>query len=274
MDYDLVPVPFSNLVKIKFVSKKLSSQRAYARGSNQINVDESDRNSWTFIAPEELQENVSHTWEPYESLASRLSTKVGEIHTALTDLQGFKGAVGGGYTGLTPNENQSFASTDTIKKVVSSAVKESAKVDVPAYRVDTAMVYKDSSRLEYTLTMTLADMYGDPYNSIVKPIRELEKLSCPEMADDTILINFPYIFQVYTINSDLINVKNAAIINIAPLWKGPIINNYYSMCDLTIIFRDIEPLYRSSFSQGGIIRTSNSQPVNNNTRLTNAIFGR
>jgi hypothetical protein len=25
---------------------------------------------------------------------------------------------------------------------------------------------------------------------------------------------------------------------------------------LTIIFRDIEPLYRSTFSQGGIIRTS------------------
>ena len=274
MDYDLVPVPFTNLVKVKFVSKKLNSQRAYARGASQLNVDESDRNTWTFIAPEELQENVSHNWEPYESLASRLSSKVGEIHTALTDLQGFKAAAGGGYSGLTPNEGQSFASTETIKKVVSSAVRESAKVDVPAYRVDTAMVYKDSTRLEYSLTMTLADMYGDPYNSIVKPVRELERLSCPEMADDTILINFPYIFQVYTVGSELINVKNAAIINIAPLWKGPIINNHYSMCDLTIVFRDIEPLYRSTFSKGGVIRTSTSQPSNTNTRITNSLFGR
>jgi len=273
MDYDLVPVPFSNLVKIKFVSKKLSSQRAYARGANQLNVDESDRNTWTFIAPEELQENVSHTWDTYESLASRLSSKVGEIHTALTDLAGVKAAAGGGMGAIKPNEGQSFASTETIKNVVSSAVRESAKVDVPAYRVDTAMVYKDSSRLEYSLTMTLADMNGDPYNSIVRPVRELEKLSCPEMADDTILINFPYIFQVYTVGSEIINVKNAAIINIAPLWKGPIINNYYSMCELTIIFRDIEPLYRSTFSKGGIIRTSTSQPQAR-TDLTNGFSGR
>jgi hypothetical protein len=79
------------------------------------------------------------------------------------------------------------------------------------------MVYKDSTRLEYSLTIPMMDMTGDPYNNLVKPIRELEKLTCPEMADDTILINFPYIFQVYTVGSEIINVKNAAIINIAPL---------------------------------------------------------
>ena len=45
MDYDLVPVPFTNLVKVKFISKKLNSQRAYARGASQLNVDESDRNT-------------------------------------------------------------------------------------------------------------------------------------------------------------------------------------------------------------------------------------
>lgn len=276
MEYNLIPSFYPNLHKIKFVAKKILKQQAYARGSNAIQTSQEDnRMSWLLPAPEEIQQQLSHQWDPYESIASRLASKIGDVHTAIADFQGLKGAASGAYESVTTGKDT--FSVDSAINAARAAAQGASSTPVPAFRVDSSLVYKDSSRREFAMSIQLVDTIGDPYNTIFTPVRELEKLTCPEMQEgDLIGINFPYIFEVYTVGSDLIKYNNAAITSTLAVWKPPYINNYPSVCELTITVKDIEPLYRRSFDRGGIIRTSEEQPQAKTTqaRLSNGTFGR
>lgn len=263
MEYNLIPRSLSNLklAKIRFLAKSLEKQSAYARGSNPISTG-ATRDSWIFALPLEFTEQVAHSWETYQSIGSRLAEKVGEVQTAMSDLQGVAGGATTAFKSMTTNGGA--ISSDDIVSQANSAALGMAKSEVPAFRVDTSLVYRDSSRREYSLTVLLMDDTGDPYNTVFKPVRELEKYSCPDMTTDSLVgINFPNIFEVSSMGTDIINIKNAALISINPTWMYPYINDYPTRCELTISFKDIEPLYRSSFSAGGIIRTSAAQPKNN-----------
>lgn len=275
MEYNLIPSFFPNVNKVKFVSKKILKQQAYARGSNALKTDYGDRTSWVFPLPEEVTIQISHTWDNYESIASRLASKVADVHTAIADFQGLKGAASGAFSSV-KGSDESMSVNATIG-AARAAAQGAQATEVPAYRVDSSLVYKDTSRREFTFSITLVDSIGDPYNTLFKPITELMKLSCPEMQDgDLIGINFPFIFEVYSIGSDLVKINNAALTSIMPVWKAPYIGNYPTVCELTLNIRDIEPLFRRSFDQGGIIRTSEDQPQARSTdsRLTNSTFGR
>ena len=278
MEYNLIPrlLGNMNLTKIKFLSKSLAKQSAYARGSNPITTGGS-RDSWIFAFPIEFTEQVAHTWETYQSIGSRLAEKVGEVQTAMSDLQAVSGGATEAFKSIAGGK--SAIDSDSIVAQANQAALGMTKSNVPAFRVDTSLVYRDSSRREYSITFQIMDDKGDPYNTVFKPIRELEKYSCPEMSSDSLVgINFPYIFEVASLGSDIINIKNAAIISINPTWMFPYINDYPTRCELTISFRDIEPLYRSSFDAGGIIRTSSSQPkksqINNSIQYSSGYFGR
>jgi len=275
MEYNLIPSFFPNIHKVKFVSKKILKQHAYARGSNAIRTDYGDRTSWVLPLPEEVTIQISHTWDNYESIASRLASKVADVHTAIADFQGLKGAASGAYSSVSAADDT--ISVNAAIGAARAAAAGAQTTEVPAYRVDSSLVYKDSSRREFTFSITLIDSIGDPYNTLFKPITELMKLSCPEMQDgDLIGINFPNIFEIYSVGSDLVKINNAALTSIMPVWKPPYINNYPTVCELTLNVRDIEPLFRRSFDQGGIIRTNDSQPEarTSESRLTNSTFGR
>lgn len=279
MEYNLIPSLFPNIMKMKIVAKKILKQQAYARGSNAIQSSYgNERTSWIFPLPEEYQDQISHDWQPYESIASRLASKIGDINTAIADFQGLKGAASSAFDSVNSanSSNMSLGSAIGAAKAAAGAAQQT---EVPAFKVDSSLVYKDTNRVEYNFSLNLVDIDGDPYNSIFLPIQELKKLSCPEMnADDLIGINFPYIFEIYSIGSDLIRVNNAAITSISPVWKPPYINNYPTHCELNIILKDIEPLYRQSFDKGGIIRTNDEQNkdlyASNNQKFTNGRNGR
>lgn len=278
MEYNLIPRLFSNLklTTVKFLSKSLEKQSAYARGSNSITTGDT-RDSWIFAFPVEFNEQIAHTWETYQSIGSRLAEKVGEVQAAIADLQGVAGGATNTFKSMDGNKP---VSSDSIISTANQAALAMSTSDVPAFRVDTSLVYRDSSRREYSIAFQVMDDEGDPYNTVFKPVRELEKYSCPEMKGDSLVgINFPYIFEVTSMGSDIINIKNAAIISVNPTWMYPFINDYPTRCELTISFKDIEPLYRSSFDAGGIIRTSSSQPkksqINNNLMdASSGYFGR
>jgi len=108
------------------------------------------------------------------------------------------------------------------------------------------LVYKDSKRKEYSFTIEFGWWRNtDPEEQIFKPIRELEKWTCAEMEDDFTKINFPAIFDIRTVNSNLIHIKYGAITSVQPTWMSPYINGYPSKVSLTISFQDMEPLYRN-----------------------------
>jgi len=101
-------------------------------------------------------------------------------------------------------------------------------------------------------------MPGDkhPSASIYKPILELKKLSCPQVAGDIIDIKFPAIFSLTSRPSSIIKVNHAALNGVQIVWKAPFIDGYATQGDIQLTFTDMEPLYSKSFEQGGIIKTS------------------
>lgn len=236
---------------IKIEAKKIEKQSAYGRGSNAIKTG-SGNTTWLFASPEEINEPINHNWEPYESVASRLANKVTEVRKGLTDLS----AMAGGATSAFKSISSGSGGNNALVGAANSAVAGASNVRIPEFKVDTSLTYKDTERRKFDFEFQLVDLNGNPYDNIIKPIRKLEELSCAEMTDNLTGINFPNIFKVTSEQSELIKLNHAAIESILPVWKGPYINDYPTQCSVTISFIDIEPLYRRSFSQGGIIRTS------------------
>ncbi|MFW6002449.1 MAG: hypothetical protein ACOCQD_03835 [archaeon] len=85
------------------------------------------------------------------------------------------------------------------------------------YRVDSPLVYKNSQRREYTLTFPIGS-YDTKTNEmqIYNTIKELERLSCPEMRGEMIRIKFPSIFTVRTSPVSIINIRKAALVAVQP----------------------------------------------------------
>ena len=52
-------------------------------GSNFANVEPSGEGRFLFLAPNDIQENISHTWEPVENLITAISEKLAEARKAL-----------------------------------------------------------------------------------------------------------------------------------------------------------------------------------------------
>ena len=247
-------VPESYLNKevtwIELIAKEFTSQSSYARGSNTIRTGETLA-VFKLLAPNQIAENVAHEWGEYESIPSRIANKVGDIKKAVSEAKGVVNALTTGYEtvkGQAGSEN--IAASNLIGKIAGSA-----QVDVPKYKIDSALTYQNSGRREYSLTFNFAYVYGDKSaeDAVFKPIRKLEELSCAELDEGLINIKFPAVFRINTIPGDLIKINYAVLTAVQPTWTGPYKNGYPISCELQLTFTDVEPLYRRSFSQGGIV---------------------
>jgi hypothetical protein len=137
-----------------------------------------------------------------------LADKVGQLTKNVGEIKGL-GSAGSGAL-------KAVGSGD-YKKIVSSALGGIKSSEIPSYRIDSSLMYKDTNRREYSFTFKITDLDGDPYNNVFLPVRELEKSSCSEISGELIDINFPYIFKVFTPDSDLLKINNAAITSVSPV---------------------------------------------------------
>lgn len=247
----------SNLLWVNIVARDLASQKAYARGSNQIQVGREELGRWKILAPNEFSEDTNHEWGEYESVSTRLAQKVGDINKAVSEYGGVKGGVTG--AGKQMAEGGGSVSAEQGMAVLRAGAAGAAGANVPQYKIDTSFVYQNSTRRTYQLTFNISqyrERTEDLEQKLFRPIRELQRLSCPTLTDDLISIGFPAVFRVYSTPFNVINITHAALTAVQPTWKGPYKNGVPTMCDLLLTFTDISPLYRRSFEQGGIIRTS------------------
>lgn len=250
METYVIPEMYENrrdLLWVNFIAKEMLEQKAYARGSSQIATGEI-LGAWKLLSSREIVESVSHEWSEYESIGSRLSQKVGEIKTGIKELGALKsGAIKGAGEFIT-------GSPESAARAFATGLTSST---VPKWKVDTSLVYKDSKRLEYSMTFHLAQTPGkSSYTGVYKPVRKLEELSCASLAGDFIGINFPAVFRIFTSPSDIINIRYAALTAVQPTWRAPYKNGYPMSCELQLTFVDIEPLYKKTFEGKGRVRTS------------------
>jgi len=171
----------------------------------------------TLLMPSTYSTTITHEWDNVDQLGTRFVQKYHKIEMLSKDLINTGSSVMGG----------------------------SGTGGVITAKLDTPITFKDSNRRTLDLTFELADQ-GDTKKDVFDPVRKLEKYSCASKSSST-MFELPYIFKVNTINSELIRLENAALISVQPTYYGPYRMGYPSKCELILSFRDMEPLYRSSF---------------------------
>jgi len=183
---------------------------------------------WDMIAPTDIQENVSHSWEEYSAFQGRAAQLRADIMTSAGKL--IQGADG--------------------------ITRKSGNTEPARIKVDSPMVYSGSERLEYSFTFLLMQ-YRHIKKDVMNPIHEFRKLSCASIEGQTIdTIQFPAVFSITTSPSTFIKVDNAALTNVQVLYNAPFKGGLPSRAELTLTFKDIRPLYTRSFGGvGGIVST-------------------
>ena len=246
--------PSNNYTWIIMEAIELEFQTVYTRRGGGISKG-AHADTFKFLAPTTLMDNITHEWTEYESVATRLAnkiqtaTKIGSELSAgkraLQDTIKLLGAGGAKGTGV-----QSLSRLGTT--IVNNMVNAVAGVRVPKTRVDSPLVYSNSARREWNFIFNLVAVNGNPGDEVVKPIKELMKYSSPQMQGGqvNIGIKLPFIFRIHTSPGGLIHSENAALTAVQPTWKEPYMDGLPMQAELTLVFKDLSPLYRSTIETG------------------------
>lgn len=212
---------------IVFDVYELKNQRQLYEVRGEL-ITEPIGDTFKFIAPNTIMENISHLWENQETILSRFAQK---IKSGANAIKNFQNLVESGYNAISGNE-KSFQTA-----ILNAQQSLAGKVDAP-------LMYKDSQRREYNFTFELMAWTGS--TSILECVRKLEEHSSPGMDGNSTI--YPYIFNIYTEPAGVIFVENAALVNIQANFQYPFLNNGEpTKCELSLSFREIDPLYDNNF---------------------------
>ena len=252
-------VEFKNALWFCIKPRKLENQNTAGRGGS-ISLGSEPSPTFKFLAPSSLMETISHTWEPYESVQSRLAEKVRSIGK----LAGESKALIGAFTmeNLT-NTFKSLKSAKGVTDAMRSIHNSVPGMNIPKMKVDTPLVYSNSERRKWSFLFNIISE-GNPKRDVVDVVHDLMKYSSPEMTGSSIDINLPYIFSISTQPNGIIISSYTALDSVQPTWKGPYINGYPSLCELTLSFTDLSPLFRRTIENGSIINVKS--PTNEQAR--------
>lgn len=233
-----------NLLWFDITAYPIESISQYSRESGISKGSETHK--FKFLAPNQIEEQIQHEWSPYDTMSSQIAESIAGIAGTASNIGQALGAAGG----LSLSSIQSFAA---------SIGAAGSGFNVPSYKVDSPLVYKDSSRRQYTFTFFLIAGFEDYTTDIVTPVRMLEALSCAD-ASGYISIKWPYIFDIKSSVGNLIYLEDMALTSVQPTFYGPYIKGYPTKCDLTCQFVEVAPLYIDNITgtSGGQITTSSS----------------
>ena len=170
---------------------------------------------YSFFAPNEIQENITHSWEEHDSMAGRIAQIV-------TDMaEGGKGVVELLKGGTTGNKK---------------------------YKLDAPLVWKNSPRREYTLPITLLN--PDKPHLITGVVQDFKKMSSAKAGPHNLsAVEFPYIFRVRLHPGAMVYIESAALTGIQTTYHHPYIGGYPIKIDMTLTFLDLSPLFEHSFDE-------------------------
>lgn len=182
---------------------------------------------YSFFAPNEIQENITHSWEEHDSMAGRIAQIVTDTQ------QGIKGIVELGKGGTTGSKQ---------------------------YKLDAPLVWKNSPRREYTLPIVLLD--ADNPGLISEVVQDFKRMSSAKAGPNNLsAVDFPYIFRVRLHPGSLVYMESAALTGIQTTYHYPFKDGYPIKIDMTLTFLDLEPLFEHTFSGEYSVTTNNPNNV-------------
>lgn len=177
---------------------------------------------WDMIAPSDIQEHISHNWEEYHSIQGRATQIRADFIKSLGKISDAASSVG--------QRSEGDTSAGKVK-------------------VDSPLVYAGSNRREYTFMFALME-YTNIVNDVTEPINRFRKYSCASIVDvnaDT--IEFPAVFNVQTYPMPFISIDYAVLTDVQVVYNSPYKAGFPQRAELTLTFRDIRPLYTSSWEK-------------------------
>ena len=215
------PYGFSqDTLRIVIQPLTIQTQNSIIASEQSIVVSADKEEPLSFIAPSTFQEDIVHDWSPYDSIGTKIAQKG-------TDT--IKSADAFTHTKDTLLSNKGIGGSVVTKKL------------------DTPLAYNDSNRRQFTFTFILMDQ-GNTKLDVWQPVRDLQKWSCAEKKN-LVDYDLPKIFTVKSDPTGLLYIKYAALTSVQPTWYGPYREGFPSKCELSLSFRDLLPLYRSTFDE-------------------------
>lgn len=216
-------------LRMKIQAWKLLKQSLQPRDISSIMKD-GLLAEWDMVAPTDIDENIKHEWEEYDSIQGRIAEALAGMHTG-----GMKA-----YTTTTEVvESTTGGKTGDIMK--------DSSVVMAKYKVDSPLVYKGSTRREYTFTFPLME-WTDIGGDVIDPIADFRRYSCAAIGGSTTdAIEWPAIFSVVSTPYPFILIPDAALTDVQVRYSAPYKNGRPQKAELTLTFKDMRPLYRSSW---------------------------
>jgi len=242
----------NNATWFQIKARKISNQNTSGRGGTLAAGEEGA--TFIFLAPKSFAEDIGHTWEEYESMASRLANKVrdaaklGADISALTNSNIDVATIATSFSAT----NAATAASDLARTAYNSV----AGSNIPKVKIDTPLYYSGSTRRQLTVDVELiAESRKTLKNDVLDIVQDLMRYSSPGMSSRSAVdIEFPYYFEVKLLPTEGIKYTTAALIAVQPTYGEPWINGYPTHCKLQLTFKDISPLFRKTITHGSIIR--------------------
>ena len=245
-----------NAMWIHMKAKKITDQTTAGRGGSIAGG--ADGAEFVFLGPNEIPENIGHTWDEYDSIQSRVANKVRDAAKLGAELKSLGGGLSkfnvGDIGKVFESSMDNFGSAaETLVKGAYNAVASHA---IPKIKVDTPLYYGGSERRQLVLDFNLVTESDSPKNDVIDVVQDLMRYSSASSKGD-VDIEFPYYFEVWSEPGRAINYTTAALMAVQANWTGPWLGGYPTACKLSLTFKDISPLYRQTITKGSIINVIN-----------------
>ena len=270
-------------VWIHMKPSKILDQRS--KGAGTITTQELNT-EFVFLAPLNLNENIVHHWEAYESVASRLAQKVRsavKLGAELSAMTNVFGSTADLASAVKDTFKRGLTEGQSVEEYINKAYRVAPSSRIPPIKVDTPLYYTNSDRRQIVLEFQLfyehiPNLENRPEDVLITPIKELMKFSSPDFKGD-INIQFPYMWDIKTQPKEFIHYSTCALIGVQPTWNSPYINGYPASVNLQLTFQDLSPLYAGTIEEGSIInviqgtRSRSRQAIGQTTVLSATMGG-
>jgi len=247
----------NNLVWVIIQPHKITSQSVAARRGTAMETIPTGH-QFKLLAPPSMMYTIGHTWGDYESMATRMLSKLSDIAKLKAEVGGLKGGIpdltdiSGGLGNLATGNIKEAA--EKAENSLRQLQRNISGVNVARAKVDFPLVYQNSDRRQITLEFKLVAT-SDSKSDVYDIVHSLELYSCPDYTGSDVEFSPPYIFDIRTTPGSIINIKRAALTSVQPTWEYPYDSQGYPMsCTLTLSFTDMSPLYRITIEEGGFPR--------------------
>lgn len=265
---------FKNMVWLKIDSRKINiSENVSAHPRVKIPTTQGEH-SFQLLMPDNFNISLSHNWEVYDSVTSRLAETLSRLYKTIRTI----GGIGSALYKTGSLTLQDIAKTlagqgSNMSNILASSFSNIANSENIVFtRADSPLVYKSSQPLEYNIVFEFVVRQSGDAEHINDMIRELMKLSSPRKNPKWYyIIEPPHLFSVKTIcSSDLsdntsedsskkrppmLNIEYAALTTVQPEFKAPYINGRPMATSLTLTFVDVTPLFDETFITGTSVTT-------------------